>query len=190
MQVSFDDYTRAAAVVTELVNTAPGVWSGVDKLPDAEALGVFLGHHGLAGRPADGGDLPAVHALRDRLRALIEEHDPARLAAGASALTAAVGTVTLDGSHGGWAVTVPDEAPAAELLGVVGGLGILAVLLHLGPERFRPCSADTCSGVYIDTSRPGRRRYCMPGLCGNRVNVAAHRARRRGSEGISSPSGP
>lgn len=178
MQVSFDDYTWTAAVVTDLVNTAPGVWSGVDKLPDAEALRVFLGDHGLTGRPAEE-DLPPVHALRDRLRALVEEPDPARLAAGASALTAAVGIVTLDEAHVGWAVAVPDEAPAAERLGVVGGLGILAVLLHLGPERFRACSADTCSGVYIDTSRPGRRRYCMPGLCGNRVNVAAHRARRR-----------
>src|ERR1700712_520334 len=101
MQVSFDDYTRAAAVVTGLVKTAPGVWSGVDKLPDAEALGLFLGDHGLTGRPADGGDLPAVHALRDRLRALIEERDPARLAAGASALTAAGGTVTVARAHGG-----------------------------------------------------------------------------------------
>jgi predicted RNA-binding Zn ribbon-like protein len=32
--------------------------------------------------------------------------------------------------------------------------------------------------VFIDTTRPGRRRYCMPGLCGNRINVANHRARR------------
>ncbi|MGW3471407.1 CGNR zinc finger domain-containing protein [Saccharopolyspora sp. NPDC000995] len=31
-------------------------------------------------------------------------------------------------------------------------------------------------GTFIDTTRPGRRRYCMPGLCGNRINFANHRA--------------
>jgi predicted RNA-binding Zn ribbon-like protein len=33
--------------------------------------------------------------------------------------------------------------------------------------------------MFVDTSRAGRRRYCVPEVCGNRINVAAHRARRR-----------
>jgi predicted RNA-binding Zn ribbon-like protein len=32
--------------------------------------------------------------------------------------------------------------------------------------------------VFVDVSRGGRRRYCMPDLCGNRINVANHRQRR------------
>ncbi|MEU3622431.1 CGNR zinc finger domain-containing protein [Amycolatopsis coloradensis] len=70
----------------------------------------------------------------------------------------------------------------SDALSLICGVGILGVVRTLGAERFRACSAPTCQGAFIDTTRPGRRRYCMPGLCGNRVNVANHRARfkRRG----------
>ncbi|WP_018330264.1 CGNR zinc finger domain-containing protein [Actinomycetospora chiangmaiensis] len=167
--------------MTDLVNSAPEVWRGVEHLPDAEALRAFLAEHGLAGstsapRPVGDADLAPVHALRTRLRPLVEGSDPEHRIAEAGALTAALAGITL---ADGWAGTVPDDVPVADLLGVVAGVGLLAVQLHLGPERFRPCSSDTCEGVFIDTSRPGRRRYCMPGQCGNRANVAAHRARRR-----------
>lgn len=178
MQVPFDDYVWSAGVVTDLVNSSPFVWRGVEQMPDAAALRAFLAEHGLASasRSVDDADLAPVHALRTRLRPLIEEADAEQRVAEAGALTAALGGLTL---AGGWVGTVPDDAPVADLLGVVAGVGLLAVQLHLGAERFRPCSSDTCRGVFIDTSRPGRRRYCMPGLCGNRANVAAHRARRR-----------
>lgn len=33
--------------------------------------------------------------------------------------------------------------------------------------------------MFVDTSRAGPRRYCTPDPCGNRLNVANHRARRR-----------
>ncbi|GAA4829652.1 hypothetical protein GCM10023201_16520 [Actinomycetospora corticicola] len=176
MQVLLDDYTWSAGVAMDLVNTSPTVWRGVEKLDALDALTAFLGEHGLGGWAVGPDDLPPVRALRERLRPLIEEPDPERRVLVAGELTAAVGGVTL---ADGWAATVPDGTPVTAMLGAVAGLGILAVQLHLGPDRFRPCSSDTCSGVFIDTSRPGRRRYCMPGLCGNRANVAAHRARRR-----------
>jgi predicted RNA-binding Zn ribbon-like protein len=176
MQVLLDDYVWSAGVAMDLVNTSPTVWRGVEKLDDVDALGVFLSEHGLGGWRVGSDDLPPVRALRERLRPLIEEPDAERRVAVAGELTAGVAGVTL---ADGWAATVPDGAAVADVLGAVAGLGMLAVQLHLGPERFRPCSSDTCSGVFIDTSRPGRRRYCMPGLCGNRANVAAHRARRR-----------
>ncbi|MEV7379817.1 CGNR zinc finger domain-containing protein [Streptomyces lydicus] len=38
-------------------------------------------------------------------------------------------------------------------------------------------------GVFIDTTRRGRCRYCMPGLCGNGINVANHRARQAAPRG-------
>ncbi|MDL5156724.1 CGNR zinc finger domain-containing protein [Actinomycetospora termitidis] len=177
MQVPFDDYVWSAGVTTDLVNTMPGVWRGIDQLPDRDALRAFLDEHGLGGVPAV--DVAGVHAVRDRLRPLIESADADERVAGATALTGAIGHVTLDGDE--WVAVLPEDGGVAEVLGVVGGLGLLAVQRHLGPERFRPCSSDTCSGVFVDTSRPGRRRYCMPGHCGNRVNVANHRARRRGA---------
>ncbi|MDX6363491.1 CGNR zinc finger domain-containing protein [Streptomyces sp. NPDC058274] len=60
-----------------------------------------------------------------------------------------------------------------------------AIDLLTGPyaHRIRMCAADDCSLVYVDTSRPGRRRWCSMEHCGNRHKVRTLRARR--SEGAS-----
>lgn len=185
MQAVFDDYVAAAGMATELVNTAPGVWHGEDQLPDAAALAVFAGEHGLSGED----DVDAVHELRDRLRAVLDLRDADGIERGASALVArGLGSVGLEPDERGrlqWIARPAADATLADRLALIGGVGVLGALRALGPERFRDCASDTCSGVFIDTSRPGRRRYCMPDLCGNRANVAAYRARRRASGGIS-----
>lgn len=186
MQVSLDDYGWAAGVATDLVNTAPGVWSGVDKLADPAALELFLHDHRVAPDPAGSpvagpDDLAAVRRLRDDTRALIDQPDPDHLVAGATELSAAVGALTLVADDSGrhrWHALTRLDADLAEHLALVCAVGILGVVHTLGAERFRPCEAPTCSGAFIDTTRPGRRRYCMPDLCGNRINVANHRARR------------
>ena len=199
MQVALDDYAWAAGIATELANTGPEVWHGVDHLSEPDALVVFAEHHGdPASRPrpprvegpnpladlarrAGPTELAAVRALRTEVRALIEQ--PVDLVARASALTTpAAGATLLDApTRTRWALTVPPDATVADALGVVCGVGVLGVVHALGVERFRPCGSSTCAGVFVDTTRPGRRRYCMPGLCGNRENVAAHRARKRDS---------
>lgn len=55
-----------------------------------------------------------------------------------------------------------------------------AVELFTGPlaARVRECAAPDCSLVFVDTSRPGRRRWCAMERCGNRHKVRALRARR------------
>jgi predicted RNA-binding Zn ribbon-like protein len=184
MQSFFDDYVRLAGLATELVNTAPGVWHGEDQLPDTAALTAFLAEHGIDAEPA-GRDLDAVHDLRTRLREVLDAREAEAIEHRASELVArGLGTVGLaTDAHGRqqWCARPRPDADLADLLALLGGLGVLGALRTLGPERFRDCASDTCSGVYIDTTRPGRRRYCMPGLCGNRANVAAYRARRRAS---------
>ncbi|WP_406196334.1 ABATE domain-containing protein [Streptomyces europaeiscabiei] len=58
-----------------------------------------------------------------------------------------------------------------------------AVDLLTGPyaERIRMCAGDRCYLLYVDTSRPGRRRWCSMEHCGNRHKVRAHRVRRSGA---------
>jgi hypothetical protein len=177
VQVILDDYVWSAGVATDLVNTAALVWSdGQDRLPDTAALQGFLADHGLA--PLDGGaaegELVAIHRLRDRVRAALEHPDPAR----ATALATAAGTLTISAPERSWSLTIPDDTPPRALLSTIAGVGVLGALLHLGPERFRRCEAG-CLGLFIDTSRAGRRRFCMPRLCGSRVNAANYRARQR-----------
>ncbi|MFB4263991.1 CGNR zinc finger domain-containing protein [Nonomuraea sp. GTA35] len=55
--------------------------------------------------------------------------------------------------------------------------GLAMALSFAGGDRLGRCGRPGCAIVYVDTSRNGRRRFCSPG-CANRVNVAAHRARR------------
>lgn len=183
MQVALDDYVHAAGVATDLVNTAPEVWQGEDKLPDLGSLAAFAELHSLP-EPTGPGDLRAVHRLRATVRKLIDRPDQARLIAGATALTSSIGEVTLLPGSARWAVSARPGAKVADSLALVCGVGILGVVQSLGVERFRGCFAPTCRGAFIDTTRPGRRRYCMPGLCGNRVNVANHRARKLSRTGF------
>jgi predicted RNA-binding Zn ribbon-like protein len=112
---------------------------------------------------------------------VIDDADPERLVAGATELSTGVGALTLVGDEGGrrgWYARTAPDADLADDVALICAVGILGVVRSLGPERFRPCAAPTCSGAFIDTTRPGRRRYCMPDICGNRINVANHRARR------------
>ncbi|PRX96291.1 CGNR zinc finger domain-containing protein [Allonocardiopsis opalescens] len=55
-----------------------------------------------------------------------------------------------------------------------------AVELFTGPlaGRVRECAAHDCPLVFVDASRPGRRRWCAMERCGNRAKVRALRARR------------
>lgn len=55
-----------------------------------------------------------------------------------------------------------------------------AIDLFTGPfaDRIRECGAHDCYLIFVDTSRPGRRRWCAMERCGNRHKVRALRARR------------
>lgn len=59
-----------------------------------------------------------------------------------------------------------------------------AIALFGGPyaERVRECEAGRCLLLFVDTSRPGKRRWCSMGRCGNRHKVRASRARARPEE--------
>ncbi|WP_327392516.1 CGNR zinc finger domain-containing protein [Streptomyces sp. NBC_01186] len=197
MQILFSDYVRGAGATTDLVNTSPLVRSAGEALPGTGALARFFAEHGMDVPAPTADDLAAVHALRGELRALLdgaEQHAPSEnalpegalsegaLSEGANALLARVAVVPVlrrDGEERWqWYLdTAPDTTPADQLA-ALAATGILGTLRTLGQGRFRPCAAPDCAGTFIDTSRAGRRRYCMPDLCGNRQNVANHRARR------------
>ena len=55
-----------------------------------------------------------------------------------------------------------------------------AVDLVTGPyaQRVRQCAADDCALMFVDTSRPGQRRWCSMDRCGNRRKTSAYRRRR------------
>ena len=46
-------------------------------------------------------------------------------------------------------------------------------------DRVRKCADPGCALHYLDTSRPGRRRWCSMQRCGNRNKVHQYRDRRQ-----------
>jgi predicted RNA-binding Zn ribbon-like protein/uncharacterized protein YndB with AHSA1/START domain len=131
------------------------------------------------------GDLAAAREVRDALHSLASRRahgrapDPADVAvlnACAAGPPLAV-RMTADGTRE-WA---PGTGTVAELLSTVARD---AIDLFTGPyaRRVRECGAHDCYLLFVDTSRPGRRRWCAMERCGNRHKVRAHRAR-TGPEG-------
>ncbi|MEV4707981.1 CGNR zinc finger domain-containing protein [Actinoplanes sp. NPDC049316] len=53
----------------------------------------------------------------------------------------------------------------------------VAALTPPTAARVRMCAADDCALIYLDTSRPGNRRWCSMDRCGNRAKVRGHRLR-------------
>ncbi|MFI8994934.1 CGNR zinc finger domain-containing protein [Streptomyces sp. NPDC053542] len=192
MKLPLSDYALGAGVATDLVNTSALVRRSTGEvLVDPAALGRFLDEHRIpvdaadaaapGSRPSEA-DLEQVLALRREVRALLEFDSEDRLAEGANALVSRAGTGPLlardpDG-HWQWYVTTGPRTPLADELAALIGTGLLGVVRTLSHDRVRHCASPVCDGMFVDTSKAGRRRYCMPDLCGNRLNVARHRARR------------
>lgn len=65
--------------------------------------------------------------------------------------------------------------------GMFAAIAVDAVDLLSGPlaGRIRECCAPDCALLFVDTSRPGRRRWCATEACGNRVRTKAYRQRRK-----------
>jgi predicted RNA-binding Zn ribbon-like protein len=190
MQVVLDDYVSGASFATDLVNTSPRVWvEAGDALPDSQTLQDLLSEHGLSpdalrnGRGPTSGELVDVQGLREEIRSVLDAPTAGELVDRTHQLLQAVPhhvRLTPDSQNGYRWNAVPDNTiDLAGELRLLIGYSLLGTLRTLGYERFRPCASPTCNGVFVDTSRGGRRRYCMPALCGNRINVANHRQRQR-----------
>jgi predicted RNA-binding Zn ribbon-like protein len=70
------------------------------------------------------------------------------------------------------------EQPLAERMAVEAAMAFVDVIRTDELDRLRICAADDCEDVLVDLSKNRSRRFCEAG-CGNRVAVAAYRARKR-----------
>ena len=174
------DVARALALAVDLVNSRA---NGAEALPDLAALRAFLDEHEISGaRSLSHDDLEEVHALRPRLRAVWSARDMRTAAGVVNGLVAETGALPQLTDHDGhdwhlhWTST---SARVAARLGADAGMALAEVLRDEGAARLRACAAPGCDGVFVDLSRNRSRRYCDTGNCGNRVHVAAYRARQR-----------
>jgi predicted RNA-binding Zn ribbon-like protein len=170
--------------VVTLLNTAPGSGSG-DGLADVAALRLFVRGLTISGVDIDGLDEADLRAVR-RARTRFEEISAAgstREAAGLiNAVVAGAATTPQLTDHDDYDWHVHYFAPGASLADHLAAdcgmaLGFLLVAGEL--ERLRRCEAPDCGRAFVDLSRNRSRRYCDSRTCGNRLHVAAYRARRR-----------
>ncbi|MFG2058417.1 CGNR zinc finger domain-containing protein [Micromonospora sp. NPDC048930] len=68
------------------------------------------------------------------------------------------------------------EPSAGSLLALVARDGV-DLLGDPHADRLRECSSDTCTLLYLDTTRAGSRRWCAMEVCGSRDKMARYRRR-------------
>lgn len=69
-------------------------------------------------------------------------------------------------------------APMADRITAHLAMGLAELLVAGESRRLRTCASPTCREVFLDESRNRSRRYCDNRTCGNRLHVAAYRARK------------
>ncbi len=145
------------------------------------ALGQPLGADDLRIRPAE---LRRVRELRDALwravPAVIRGDLPA--AGDVAVINAGAGEpprTRLDPATGvrDWAAPVT----GTQVLGAAAREAIELLGTDLS-SRVRQCEGVRCYLIFLDTSRPGNRRWCSMQRCGNRHKVNSYRRRQPGRE--------
>ncbi len=146
-------------------------------------------------------DVPGLHSLRQRLRAVFAEEDgAAELDGVATAEGAAEGDGTAAARaaelanalfqethslpqlqlHDGWGWhlhAVPNEAGIAVRTAADIAIALADAVIDGEVSRIGHCAADDCGALFVDLSRNRSKRFCDRGNCANRTHVAAYRAR-------------
>ncbi|MGW8889158.1 CGNR zinc finger domain-containing protein [Streptomyces sp. NPDC055749] len=185
------DTRIALDTVVDLVNTAPESElpesEQTDGLADVEALYDFAERHLISGV---GGlaekDLRAVQDVRGRFAEIFAAPDARTAADLVNRLVAAAGTTPQLTDHDGYDWHVHYFAPDASIadhLAADCGMALAFIVVAGEQERLRRCEAPDCRHAFVDLSRNRSRRYCSSRTCGNRLHVAAYRARRKEAAG-------
>jgi predicted RNA-binding Zn ribbon-like protein len=69
-------------------------------------------------------------------------------------------------------------APLSDRIAAHLAMGLAELVVAGESQRVRSCASPSCRDVFVDLSRNRSRRYCDSRTCGNRLHVAAYRARR------------
>lgn len=169
------DTERALRVAVALVNEVPA---------DLDALAAFVQNYEISGVDRlDEDDVRATAELAGALRRVFEGADLTASAEVVNELLASSAATPRLTAHDGYPMHLHHFAPGAavaEHLAADCGMALAVVLAAGEGSRLRLCDAD-CGRVLVDLSRNRNRRYCDDRSCGNRLHVAAYRARHRGS---------
>jgi predicted RNA-binding Zn ribbon-like protein len=176
------DLLEALAAGAELINT--GREAAGDQLRTLADVQEFGDRYAFHGNPAGPGDLARLRALRARLDAVAaacESGDDAAAIEMLNELLAETGAIPQIVAHDGRGPHIHVSRPTAPLSDRVAAhlaMGLAELVVAGESQRVRSCASPSCRDVFVDLSRNRSRRYCDSRTCGNRLHVAAYRARR------------
>jgi predicted RNA-binding Zn ribbon-like protein len=191
-QSHFDaDQIEAMTGCVELINT--GRSGSPDQLRAVSDLQRLADRYAFAGSRAKPGDLPAAMEYRAQLDSVVtacEAGAESVAIARINALLAATGAVPQIAAHDGRGPHLHVSSPASPLpdrMAAHFAMGLAWLVVAGQIHRIRTCASPACQKVFVDFSRNSSRRYCDSRTCGNRMHVAAYRARRQAERPIGRP---
>lgn len=167
---------------------------GFERLPAPDHLTRWYGEAGVASVsvPVNTADLGRAQALREAVyrtaKAVIEGRPPAMADEEIINRTAAAPPPVPRMHQGALTLAAAGPDPAASALSAVARDAI-ALFTTADARRLRECASPECGLLFLDTSRPGRRRWCASTACGGRARAAAYRQRRVRARGEPGQSG-
>lgn len=176
------DLLEALTACVELINTGrSAAGEGLRSVADVQWFGQRYAFHGRAAVARDVARLRAHRARLDAVVAACETGDGEAAIALLNALLSQTGAVPQIVAHDGRGPHIHVSRPAAPLADRMAAHFAMALadLLVAGEsDRVRTCASPACRVAFLDLSRNRSRRYCDSRTCGNRLHVAAYRARR------------
>lgn len=156
----------------------------LERIPDAETLarwcveGRFLRVAPRISQP----ELVSVRLLREAIyraaSAVRQSRKPLPEDIATINVWAARGTLvpelTSDGRSADW----KNERTLSPVLATIARDAI-DMLTRIAPARIKLCADPTCRGLFVDESRPGKRRWCSMSFCGNRAKSRTFARRHR-----------
>ena len=177
----FNHYTnRPVELAVLLVNTCQ---ADGDQIAEADDLNQLLeGYRDLwegVAQPPKASELEAIYQLRDSLRTVMLSPDNATASGHVNTILSDYGAVPRVSMHNGEPHLhfEPVNGTMTSWLGTTTAMGLAAVIVEDGVDRFGACNASDCDDVFVDTSRNRSRLNCST-TCSTREAVAAHRKRK------------
>jgi len=158
-------------------------WRGnVERLREPADLARWYREVGLLDDPpaVSGAGLRAARSLREAThrvaQAVIAGRPPAAVDEAVVNAAAAFPPLVPVLRAGTSTLTLPAAHPQRAALSTVARDAV-DLFSGTATDRIRVCAGAECGLVFVDTSRPGRRRWCSSEACGGRVRAAAYRRR-------------
>jgi hypothetical protein len=176
------DLLEALEACVELINTGrSGDGEGLRDVADVQAFGDRYAFHGDPVGPKDVSRLRGHRTRLDEIAASCEAGDDEAAIGMLNALLAQTGATPQIVAHDGRGPHIHVSRPTAPLADRIAAhlaMGLAELVVSGESQRVRSCASPTCRDVFVDLSRNRSRRYCDSRTCGNRLHVAAYRARR------------